>query len=78
MAATGRRPGDGDGHEPEPKRHRSVAFAEDENYKATPVTAKHNLRNSGQDEFKCPWGIGKRVQCEVHIQLEVVFQFFLV
>ena len=51
MAATGRRHGDGDGQEPEPKRHRSVAFAEDENYEATPVTAKHNLRNSGQETY---------------------------
>lgn len=51
MAATGRRSGDGDGQEPEPKRHRSVAFAEDQIYEAIPVTAKHNLRISGQEVY---------------------------
>ena len=40
---------DGDG-QPEPKRT-GVDFEEDRNYEATPVTAKHNLKNDGNETY---------------------------
>ena len=39
-----------DGGQPEPKRPR-VAFQEDLNYEATPLTAKHNLKNDGEETY---------------------------
>ena len=48
MLAASARPDD-DG-QPEPKRPR-VAFQEDLNYEATPLTAKHNLKNDGEETY---------------------------
>lgn len=39
-----------DNGQPEPKRPR-VAFQEDLNYEATPLTAKHNLKNAGAETY---------------------------
>jgi hypothetical protein len=41
---------DDDG-QPEPKRARTVAFQEDVNYETTPLTAKHNLKYSGEETY---------------------------
>jgi hypothetical protein len=49
VLATRTRPDDDDG-QPEPKRAR-VAFQEDLNYEATPLTAKHNLKSYGEEIY---------------------------